>query len=113
MNTIVTDVMYDPVLFNPTGNSLEKGKKVAQEVESLFISQLLKEMEATVERDEESMTYSEYEDTYRSLFHQEMAKEVARAGGIGLQDMVKNNLVQLGQMPYEKAETFSTRAYVR
>jgi len=102
MNTIVNNIEYDPVLFGASPDMAEKSKKVAAEVESLFIFQLLKEMDATVERDEEGLMFSEYEDTYRSLFNQEIAREISKAGGVGIQDMVKSNLTQLGQGLYEE-----------
>jgi Rod binding domain-containing protein len=92
----MSNIAYDPVLFSGNFNEAEKTKKVAQEVESLFLYQLLKEMDATIERDEEGLMYNDYEETYRSLFNQELAREISRSGGIGLerviaQDIAKSN----------------------
>jgi len=100
MNSIMTDIAYDPVLFSGKFNEVEKAKKVAQEVESLFLYQLLKEMDATVERDEEGLTYSDYEETYRSLFNQELAREIAKSGGIGLEKMVTQDIQRINQNLY-------------
>ena len=97
MNTIVNDIAYDPILFQQSGLERTKNEKVAQEMESLFIHQLMKEMDATIEREEEGFLYSEYEKTYRSLFNQEVAREVSRAGGIGIQDMVASELPNNGE----------------
>jgi len=115
MNTIMTNVAYDPVLFGVSGNEAEKSKRVAQEVESLFLYQLMKEMDATVERDEEGLIYSDYEDTYRSLFHQELARELARSGGIGLQEMVERDIQLKNQNQYTNitGEKQSTHTFVR
>ncbi len=115
MNTIVTDIAYDPVLFNPTGDVNTKNKRVAEEMESLFVSQLLKEMDATVARDEDSLMYSEYEGTYKSLFNQEIAREISRAGGIGIQEMVSENIARLDQGLYstEQPTEQSTVSFVR
>jgi peptidoglycan hydrolase FlgJ len=104
MNSIMTDLAYDPVLFGGNAPAVEKNKKVAQEMESLFLYQLLQEMDRTVERDEEGLMYSEYEDTYRSLFNQELSREMARAGGIGIQEMVERDLSQHHD-PYEKQKS--------
>ncbi len=108
MNTILTDIAYDPVLFSPSGDEMMKNKKVASEMESLFLFQLLKEMDATIERDEEGFMSSQYEETYRSLFNQEIAREMAQAGGIGIQDMVQTNLEQLSAAKYQAEEEMSS-----
>lgn len=111
MNSIMTDLAYDPVIFGSAGTEADKNKKVAQEMESLFLYQLLQEMDATVERDEEDLMYSEYEDTYRSLFNQELSRELARAGGIGIQEMVERDLQHNQENPYEKQNAEQPAAF--
>ncbi len=95
MNTISTDLAYDPILFGKDVGRSAKQEKVSKEFESLFIYQLLKEMDKTVDRDEEGIFFSEYEDTYRSMFYQEMSRSIANSGGIGLADYVNNELTLL------------------
>jgi len=92
MNTIMTDVAYDPLLFSTNGNESQKAEKVAEEVESLFLYQLLKEMDGTIARDEDDLFYSQQEDTYRSLYHQELARTIAQGEGIGLKQTIAYEL---------------------
>ena len=94
MNTIINDVGYDPFIFGLEGKIDQKGEKVAEEVESLFIYQLLKEMDKTVHREENDFLFSRGEEVYRGLFNQEIAREMARSGGMGLQEMIMMDLNQ-------------------
>jgi flagellar protein FlgJ len=94
MNTITTDITYDPVVMGTTGSRLERANRVAEEFESLFLSQLMNEMDATVEREDEDMLYGGAEDTYRGLFNQELAREMARGEGVGLKQLVAYQLQQ-------------------
>ncbi len=95
MNTIMNDVAYDPVMFKALGNTEVRDAKVAGEVESLFLYQLLQEMDKTVERNEDSLFSSGEESTYKSLFNQELARTLAQGTGLGIKDMVEKELAGL------------------
>ncbi len=92
MNTIINHVAYEPALFSAQESTVGKGKKVAEEVESLFLYQLLKEMDKTIMRDEESIFYSSTEETYRSLYYEEIARELSRDKGIGIKALVEDEI---------------------
>lgn len=76
--------------------------KVAEEFESVFLSQMLKHMFDGVETDE--LTGGGHgEDTYRSLMVDEYSKMIAKTGGIGVADHVKAEMIRMqevgGQVP--------------
>lgn len=65
-------------------------RKVCQDFEAVFISQIWKQMRASVPKD--GMLQSKEQESYLSMFDQEMAVKMAGAGGIGLSDMLYANL---------------------
>ncbi len=66
-------------------------KHAAQEFESLFISYLLKVMRETIE--ESGLTEGGFgKGIYTDLFDQELSRSVARAGGLGISDMIFRKL---------------------
>lgn len=76
--------------------------KVAEEFESVFLSQMLQHMFDGVETDE--LTGGGHgEDTYRSLMVDEYAKMITKTGGIGVADHVKAEMIRMqevgGQVP--------------
>ncbi len=66
-------------------------RKAVKEFESLFISQMLKEMRSTVMQSELLHTSSS-EDIYTSMLDTELSKVMAHSGGIGLGDMLLRQL---------------------
>ncbi|WP_428560127.1 MAG: peptidoglycan DD-metalloendopeptidase family protein [Solidesulfovibrio sp. DCME] len=67
-----------------------KLREACQGFESVFISQLFKEMRATVPKD--GMLHGHYEDQYYSMFDKAMSDKMAADGGIGLADMMYRQL---------------------
>lgn len=66
--------------------------KVAREFESLFIGMMLKSMRATVGKD--SLTGGGHgEEVYRSLLDQEYATTIANGSGLGLRNIIAEQLV--------------------
>lgn len=73
------------------GKSKEaKLREACQGFESVFISQLFKEMRATVPKD--GLLHGHYEDQYYSMFDKAMSDKMAADGGIGLSDMMYRQL---------------------
>lgn len=66
---------------------------VAKEFTSVFITQLLNIMYQDVPVDE-NFGGGHAEETWRGLMLDEYGKNIANAGGMGLSDMVKNQLIQ-------------------
>lgn len=67
-------------------------REACQKFEAIFVGYMLKEMRKTVP---ESSLFPETpaEKIYRSMLDDEVAKSACQAGGIGLADMVFNDLV--------------------
>lgn len=73
------------------GANKEKQLKTAcQNFEAVFISKLWKEMKSTVPK--EGYLHSKQEEQYMGMFDREFAENMARAGGIGLADMIYEQL---------------------
>lgn len=67
-----------------------KLREACKGFESVFISQLFKEMRATVPKD--GILHGHYEDQYYSMFDKAMCDQLADDGGIGLADMMYRQL---------------------
>lgn len=76
------------------GMSAEKMDSVAQEFEAQFISQMLENMFSTVDTNP-VLGGGEGEDAYKSMLVDEYGKLLARAGGIGVADHVKRELLRV------------------
>lgn len=78
----------------PGSMSTEQIDKVAQDFESMFIGQMMEPMfgEST---GEDAFGDSETKDIYRGLMMDEYGKQVSRAGGIGIADYVRQELLKL------------------
>lgn len=61
--------------------------------ESLFIQKLMQVMNEDLGKND--ILYSKQEAMWRSMLHEEYAKEIAHAGGIGLADMLYEYLAPL------------------
>lgn len=71
--------------------------KVAQDFESLFLSQMLQHVFADVKTDE-VFGGGHAEDVYRSLLVDEYGKMITKTGGIGIADHVKRELMKLQEV---------------
>ncbi len=65
-------------------------RKVCQDFEAVFIGQIWKQMRSSVPK--EGMLHSKEEESYLSMFDQELSLKMARSGGLGLADMLHANL---------------------
>lgn len=68
--------------------------QVAEDFEAQFIAQMMQSMFSTVEVNKE-LGGGFAEETYRSLVVDEYGKLMARAGGIGVADQVKREMLKL------------------
>lgn len=67
-----------------------KLRKACQDFEAVFISQIWKQMRSSVPKD--GLLHSKEEESYLSMFDQELSLKMSRGGGIGLADMLYANL---------------------
>jgi flagellar protein FlgJ len=72
------------------GQDEAKLRKVCQDFEAVFIGQIWKQMRSSVPKD--GMLHSKEEESYLSMFDQELSVKMARSGGIGLSDMLYSTL---------------------
>ena len=79
------------------GVSAEKIDAVAHDFEAQFISQMLENMFSNVDT-KDSLGGSNEEETYRSMLTDEYGKLMARAGGIGVADHVKREMLRMQEM---------------
>jgi len=95
----------------PTGAQDESAKQVqlkqaCQDFEAVFIGQLWKQMRSSVPK--EGILHSKEEESYVSMFDQELSVKMARSGGIGLADMLQaslsERLAQASQDTHGKTE---------
>ena len=69
-----------------------KLRKACQDFEAVFIGQIWKQMRSSVPKD--GMLHSKEEESYLSMFDQELSVKMSRSGGIGLSDLLYENLSQ-------------------
>lgn len=74
------------------GQDEAKLRKACQDFEAVFIGQIWKQMRSSVPK--EGMLHSKEEDSYLSMFDQELSVKMSRSGGIGLSDLLYENLSQ-------------------
>jgi flagellar protein FlgJ len=83
-----------------TQNAADRLRETAQEFEGMFLGLLLKSMRGSAGK---GGLFKEGVDTeiYREMFDQEIGRSIARAGGLGLAQMIIRDqaLRQAGQLP--------------
>ena len=71
-------------------NQSKKLRDACEKFEAVFITKLWKEMRSTVKK--EGYLHSKQEDQYLSMFDKDFAEKMAANGGIGLADMIYDQL---------------------
>lgn len=72
----------------------ESSKQVAQEFESLFISQMLEHMFSGDSMGESLFGNSETDDIYKKMMVDEYSKAIVSSGGIGIAGYIEQTLTQ-------------------
>lgn len=81
-------------------DSAAKADKVAQDFESVFLSQMLQPMFKGIEA-EEPFGGGQGEEVWRSMMVDEIGKQMARAGGIGLASSVKAEILRMQEAKHD------------
>ena len=76
----------------------ERMRQTAEDFEASFVSQMLRPMFEGISTDA-PFGGGEAEATWRGFLLDEMGKQVARSGGIGLADQVVSQMLKLQEMP--------------
>lgn len=87
----------DPQKLLGQGKTREAFREVGEHFEGMFLSIMLEKMFESVPTDGPFGGGSS-EKIWRSMQLQEYGKEIAKAGGIGIADMVENQLLQLQEV---------------
>ena len=74
-----------------------KVRQAAEDFEAFFVAQAFEEMYAGIETDP-LFGGGQGENVFRTFLLQEYGKQVARAGGIGIADMVQRQLLQIQEV---------------
>jgi Rod binding domain-containing protein len=77
----------------PSGHSHAEIEKAAQDFEAVFLSQMLQHMFKGV--DPSPMTDGAGEEIYQSMLVDEYGKILAQAGGVGVADHVKREMLKM------------------
>ncbi|GAB4371099.1 MAG: rod-binding protein [Kiloniellaceae bacterium] len=93
-----TDIAASLARFKPSPAeaALSHGaaKRVAQEFEALFLSEMLSPVFESVDTDG-LFGGGRGEEIYRSMMVQEYGKAIARAGGVGIADTVQREILKM------------------
>jgi Rod binding domain-containing protein len=81
------------------GNGVDEAKidEVSKEFEAQFISQMLENMFSTIDTNP-VLGGGEGEDMYKSLLVNEYGKLISRAGGVGVADHVKREMIRMQEV---------------
>lgn len=75
-----------------SGPSVDKVRESAEEFEAVFLSQILATM--TQELGGAGSVAGDGGDVYKDMFNQEVAKMISRSGGIGVADIVLQEMLK-------------------
>jgi flagellar protein FlgJ len=114
------NLMVKPMNLSSTPESAGKGpgvkkidegelKKACGDFESIFISQMLKEMRKSIPKSGLLDGGSQH-DMYLSLFDEELSKSLAKRGGIGLGKILYQDIMKRNQNKDLAPNAFGTRA---
>lgn len=88
-----TDVDFKEVLEQATQKQDDKQiREACEEVENYMIYQLFKQMKKSTTWGERLIPKGDFEETFEDYLTQYQAKEMTKAGGIGLADMMYKQL---------------------
>ena len=73
-------------------------RDVAEQFESVFINMMLKTMRSTIPEGQGYIEKSNATQTYETMLDEEMSKNMAKGGGLGLSDMIYKSLVKRAEM---------------
>lgn len=79
-----------------SSKDLDKLKEASQEFEAYFVNTLFKEMRKTIQ-DGGLVEKSQARTTFEEMLDKEMSKSISKTGGVGLADMIYNNMLKVYQ----------------
>lgn len=92
--TVETDAFKDLLKTAAENKDLKKLKEASQEFEAYFINMLFKEMRKTIQEGG-LVEKSQARSTFETMLDEEMSKNLSKQGGVGLADMIYNNMMRV------------------
>lgn len=89
-------------------NSDEALRETCQDFEAIFMGKMWEQMRNSIPK--EGYLHSPYEDQYMAMFDHELSKKFARAGGIGIADMMYTQLSAALKAKEGQVETLPVRS---
>lgn len=86
--------------------SMEEIREVSQEFEAVFLSQMLKPMFKGLDT-EPPFGGGHAEKVFRGMMVDELGKEFAKTGGIGISEIIEKELIQMQAEMHEKSNVLS------
>ncbi|PJI43458.1 rod-binding protein [Ferrovibrio sp.] len=90
----IEQAQADRAKLNKLGNGKDDPRKTAQEFEAFFLSQMFEAMSAGVKTDG-PMGGGQAEGKWRSFLNDEYGKVMSKGRGIGIADMVYNQMIKM------------------
>ena len=90
----IEQAQTDRAKLNKLGNGKDDPRKTAQEFEAFFLSQMFEVMSAGVKTDG-PMGGGQAEGKWRSFLNDEYGKVMSKGRGIGIADMVYNQMIKM------------------
>ncbi len=82
-------------------DQIAKSRKAAQDFEALTLGEMLKPMFATVDTSKGRFGGGQGEAMWKPMLVEEMAKTIAKNGGIGLADSVMKELLHMQELKHD------------
>lgn len=92
--TMETDAFKTALEKAAEDKDLTRLKEASQEFEAYFVNSIFKEMRKTIQ-DGGLVEKSEATTTFEEMLDEEMSKTISKKGGIGLSDMIYNNMLRV------------------
>ena len=93
--------------------ALGRLRKQAEELEGIFLNTLMKEMFASLGKQDESLGGGFATETWRGMQAEQLADAVARSGGIGLADSLMPDLIALQEAHQNTPAFASAGSYLK
>jgi len=91
---IIRQIKVTPDVGSSAIENMDKIEEAAKEFEAVFLSQMVSHMFESIETDP-MFGGGQAEGIYRSMLIQEYGKAMAEAGGIGISDILKRELIAM------------------
>jgi peptidoglycan hydrolase FlgJ len=101
MNVTAPPVAAVPATRTLSPEQIEKSRKSAQDFEAMVLGEMLQPMFKTVDTSKGPFGGGQGEATWKPMMVDEMAKTIAKNGGIGIADSVMKELLRMQETKHD------------